>query len=157
MPLGTIAIAALLLAVRPTPVAAESKQRVKLLVVVASESKISAIGKDQLRRIFGGNNRTSLIPLNQPNGSAPRLIFDKKVLGLSPKQVGRYWIDRKIRGQSGAPRQIRSRRLILAILARHPSAIGYVRAGKLPRGLRAIPVDGLEAKSSRYPLRGISR
>jgi hypothetical protein len=150
-------LASIALAVSVGTASANEKAKSTVLVVVSSESKVTNISLSKLRKLFGGDNRSSLIPLNRPNGTTARVIFDSVVLGLSPEQVGRYWIDRKIRGEKGSPRKIRSRKIVLGILARHPEAIGYVRAGDLPAGVRAVLVGGFSNESPSYPLRGTSK
>lgn len=71
---------------------------------------------------------------------------------LSPSAVGRYWIDRNVRGQPGAPRSQTSSLQVAKIVARFPGAIGYMRADQMPDWVKAVPISGTSHLSPEYPL-----
>lgn len=148
-----VLLAALLVASAPRPgaLAEPSGPARPILVVVPAGSAMDSVSRETLRRIFIGDV-PDLRPLNLPPGSAERLGFDRAVLGLGPDDVARLWIDRKIRGQRGAPKVIPSRRLMARIVARIPSSIGYLADGPLPPGVKVLRVDGLPPGHPRYPL-----
>ena len=84
----------------------------KLVVVVAKGSSVTNMSRSDLKRCFTGESISAgdktLVPFNAPPNSPDRTGFDKAVLGMSPDEVGRFWVDRKVRGQSGAPRSLPS-------------------------------------------------
>jgi hypothetical protein len=82
------------------------------------------------------------VPLNQAANSPDRVGFERVALGMSPDQIGRYWIDRKIRGQSRAPSSVSSPELLARAVSRIPGTIGYLRTGDLRPDLRVISIDG---------------
>ena len=136
-----------------TTSAAQSSKRVALVVVVAKDSNIKSMSLRDLRRVFDGDNPSrSQRPFNRPAKTDVRMAFDKKVLGLSPGAVGRYWIDRKIRGERGAPRSLTSSLQVAKIVARFPGAIGYMRADRLPSWVKAVPISGKKHTDAGYPL-----
>jgi hypothetical protein len=63
----------------------------------------------------------------------------KELLGMSPDEVGRYWIDRKVRGQSAAPRSLPSAAHVAKVAAKFPGAIGYLPADQLTSDIQAVP------------------
>lgn len=133
--------------------AALADRRVALVVVVAKESKVDSISLRQLRRIYNGDNPSRAHrPFNCPARSQVRVAFDKKVLGLSPSAIGRYWIDRKIRGERGAPRSLQSSLQVAKIVARFPGAIGYMRADTMPSWVKPLKVAGKSYTDENYPL-----
>ena len=86
-----------------TPRAVRASNDVVLAVIVSPESKLSNISVADLRRVFQSERLTDpdgskLIPLNHPPKTVDRVGFDQVVLGMDPETVGRFWIDRKIRG-----------------------------------------------------------
>src|SRR6185295_10578229 len=76
----------------------------KLVVVVAKGSSVTNVSRGELKRCFTGEacsaSDKTLVPFNEAPGSPERSGFDQAVLGMSPDEVGRFWVDRKVRGQS---------------------------------------------------------
>ncbi len=93
-----------------------------------------------------------LIPLNLPPRHPTRVLFDRAVLDLGPDRIGRYWINRKIRGQSGPPSTVATADLIARFVRSVPNVVGYVD-GPVPPGLRAVRVDGRTPDDPEYALR----
>jgi hypothetical protein len=76
------------------------------------------------RRQFDARGQR-IVPLNLAPEDPTRHTFDRAVLGLSPDQVARYWIDQRIRGEARPPRQVASNELAVRAIARLPGAITY--------------------------------
>jgi hypothetical protein len=129
-------------------------QKVRLAIVVAKDSPISDISFYDLKRLYQGEavdaNGKRLIPLNLFPQSEDRVRFDRAVLGLSPEDVSRYWIDRKIRGQSGAAKSRESSDLVKRVVLRVDGAIGYARLSELKPDVKVLRVDGKTPKDSGY-------
>ena len=145
-----------LLALTPGPVRADSE--VALAVIVAPSSKMTNISLGDLRRAFQSERLTDpdgnrLIALNHPPKTVDRVGFDKVVLRMDPDDVGRFWIDRKIRGGSGPPRTVESLATLRRVVEKLPGAIGYLRPGQLSNEVRVVRVDGKLPEDSGYPLR----
>ena len=126
----------------------------KLVVVVAKGSSLTNISRDDLKRCFlgepvAGGGKT-LTPFNAATSTPDRIGFDRAVLGMSPDEVGRFWVDRKVRGQSAAPRALPSVAHMLKVAAKFPGAIGYVPADQLTADVQAVQVDGVAYTDARY-------
>lgn len=128
----------------------------KLVVVVAKGSAVTNLSRSDLRRCFlsepvsaGGKQ---LVPFNASPNSAERTAFDRAVLGMSPDEVGRFWIDRKVRGQSAAPRSLPSNAHIAKVAAKFPGAISYLPADALTAEVQAVAIDGVAYTDARYNL-----
>ena len=127
---------------------------------MASTAGISNIDSGTLRRVFKGyptdQGGKRLVPFNQNVGAADRVRFDNVVLGLTPDQIGRFWVDQKIRQVSQPPRTVPTVELLLRVVASLPGAISYVARApeRLPPEARAITVDGKTPSAPDYPLRG---
>src|SRR6188768_4231862 len=101
--------------------AARSAPRIRLAVVVAEKSPLVALSRHELRRVYSGEIVTRsdgkrLIPLMLAARLPDRVGFDQAVLGMSADEVARYWIDRKIRGQSGPPKSVDSSDLLQRVV-----------------------------------------
>ena len=128
----------------------------KLVVVVAKGSSVTNLSRGELKRCFTGEpvsaGGKTLVPFNASPGGPERAGFDKAVLGMTPEEVGRFWVDRKIRGQGAAPRSLPSPAHIAKVVAKFPGAIGYLAADQMTSDIQAITVDGVAYTDARYDL-----
>jgi hypothetical protein len=150
-----VALLVALVALSPRPVRAGNE--VPLAVIVAPGSKLTNISLADLRRVFTSERVTDpdgnkLIALNHPPKTPDRVGFDKVVLGMDADGVGRFWIDRKIRGGNGPPRTVESLATLRRVVEKLPGALGYLRPGQLSNEVRAIRVDGKLPEDPGYPL-----
>jgi hypothetical protein len=129
---------------------------VKLVVVVAKGSTVTNISKSDLRHCFLGdtvsNGDAKLNPFNAEPRTATRVAFDRAVLSMSPDDIGRYWIERKVRGQSGAPRALPSYAIIQKVVVRFPNAISYVPVDHLTADLQPVKIDGTAYSDASYSI-----
>jgi ABC-type phosphate transport system substrate-binding protein len=149
-------VTATLSGLSPRPVRAGND--VALAIIVAPDSKLTNISVADLRRVFQSERLTDpdgvkLIALNHPPKTVDRVGFDQTVLGMDPEAVGRFWIDRKIRGGSGPPRTVESLSTLRRVVQKLPGAIGYIRPAQLSNEVRAIRVDGKLPEDPAYPVR----
>ena len=150
------AVAVLLLAtVRLEPGVASAAGQ-PMLVVVAASFPVTNITLADLRRAFQGQAAEAagkrLIPINHPTGSPLRASFDRAVLGLEPAEVGRFWVDKRIRDEGAPPKTAPSAELALRIVASLPGAITYVGQEGLNPTVKALTVDGKSGGQAGYPL-----
>lgn len=128
----------------------------KLIVVVAKGSPLKNLARDELKRCFMGDPVSSdgkpVIPFNASIGSPERAGFDRKVLGMSPEEVGRFWVDRKVRGQGGAPRSLPTPAHIAKVAAKFPGAIGYLTEDQMTPDIQPVTIDGVAYTDKRYDL-----
>jgi hypothetical protein len=128
-----------------------------LAVVVAKDSPIDELSFFELRRLYLGDDLRGpggkkLIPLNRDSKSAERVGFDKAVLGVSPQAAARYWIDRRIRGQSGPPKVVEPATVLQRVVARVPFTVTYVRREEVSSDVKILPIDGKRPGDSDYPI-----
>jgi hypothetical protein len=133
-----------------------AKNPTRLAIVVASDSPITELSSHDLKRVYGGDQVNSagkrVVPLNQGAESPDRIGFDQVVLGLSAEEAARYWIDRKIRGQSGSPKAIDPPNLLLKVVMRLSGSVAYVQPGLVQSGLKVIRIDGKLPDDKGYPI-----
>lgn len=126
----------------------------KLVVVVAKGSSLTNISRADLKRCYLGDSVSgggkTLVPFNAATNTPERTGFDKAVLGMSPDEVGRFWVDRKVRGQSAAPRALPSPAHMAKVAAKFPGAIGYLTEDQLTADIQAVQVDGVPYTDARY-------
>src|SRR5512138_1948519 len=115
-------------------------------VVASKDLPVDGLSFAELRRLYMGNSvmvdGKALIPLTFPRQSAERLSFDEAVLDMSAEDTGRFWIDRKIRGQSGPPKSVESAAVILRVVTKVDGAVGFVKAGAVGKSVKILRIDG---------------
>ena len=138
-----------------TPVGA-GEAKTRLAIVVSKDSPVSDISFYELKRLYLGEHINAsgkrLLPLNLTPNSRERGAFDKTVLGMSPEAIARYWVDRKIRGDSGPPKTIEPLDLLQRVVARLDGAIGYAPVSEIRPELKAVRIDGKGPSDNGYPL-----
>ncbi|MEM6733251.1 MAG: hypothetical protein AAF658_16955 [Myxococcota bacterium] len=128
-----------------------------IVVLVHPESKVTNVSLSELRAIFIGQKRMwpggeSIKPLNLKRGSRERVAFDRLVLGMSPEQVEKFWVDSRIRGKAAAPPEVSSVLLLQRVTAKTKGAVTYARATQIQGGTRVLKIDGLLPDAPNYPL-----
>lgn len=125
-----------------------------LLVIVNSQNPTGRLSASELRPIFQTSKRKwdsgALVePVNLPEKSVQRQVFDKAVLGFDPDTALRYWIDRKVRGEARPPKKLATPAAVLAHVASTAGGIGYIPAeGSLAAGVKVIArVSGDQVKN----------
>jgi hypothetical protein len=126
----------------------------ELLVIVNAQNPVKRLSASELRPIFQTTKRKwdsgDLVePVNLPEKSLPRQLFDKPVLGFDAETSLRYWIDRKVRGEARPPKKLTTPAAVVAHVSSTPGGIGYVPAeGTLAAGVRVVArVSGDQVKS----------
>ena len=138
------------------PVGPARAAALRLVLIVAKSSPVTNLSKNELKRLFMSEPvvvaGVKLVPFNYTPNSPERTAFDRAVLGLSPDQVGRLWIDRRVRGQQPAPRAMPSTLYMIKVVEVFPNAIGYAPENKLSSLVRPVLVDGVSHQDPSYAL-----
>ena len=129
----------------------------RLAVVVGKESALSELSVQDLKNLYRGDQLLGpggkrLIPFALLPGVPERVGFDRVVLGWSPAEVSGYWIDRRIRGQSGPPRSVDSSDLMLRVVTKLAGAVGYVRAEDVRDYAKVLRINGKLPTEPGYPI-----
>jgi hypothetical protein len=131
---------------RVPSVCADISRSAKLAIVVAKDFPSDDMSFGDLKRLYlgqalviGGKN---VIPIALNKQLPDRVAFDESVLGMDPDTVGLYWVDRKIRGQSGPPKAVETADVLLRVVSRVPGAVGYVRAEAVRGSVKVLRIDG---------------
>lgn len=125
-------------------------------IVMSKDTTARDISLFVLKRVFSGEPTEfaghRLIPFNYPPEHPLRQRFDMLLLELSPDNMARYWIDRRIRGQGMAPRTVPTAQVLRAVVAHLPGAIGYMPWSMLDDSVVALTVDKQMGGTAGYPL-----
>jgi hypothetical protein len=119
----------------------------KSLAIVAAKSfPVDSLSFGDLKRLYGGTpvvaGGKTLIPITYQKHASERVAFDQSVLGMSSDEVGRYWVDRKIRGQSGPPKSVDSADVVIKLVTKVEGAVGFVRPSAIAPTVKILRIDG---------------
>lgn len=123
-----VVVVALLGMVAAAPVRA--LPQVNLAVIVHASAPAKQMSAIEMETLFTRNQTrwddgSPIVPLNAPPGSDLRVQFDSVVLRLSPDEVGRFWIDRRVRGLGMPPRHVGEPATIVRVVEKLNGAIAY--------------------------------
>jgi hypothetical protein len=101
-----------------------------LAVFVHTQSHTGQLSAMEMETLFTRtqtrwDDGTPIVPINAPPGSELRVTFDRVVLRLDPDEVGRFWIDRRVRGLGVPPRHLGDPSSILRVVEKLNGSIGY--------------------------------
>ena len=114
----------------------------RLAVFVHPSVPVKGLSENELVSIFTYSRRhwsdgDTIVVLNLEVGTPARVYFDNVVLGMDATQVARFWIDRRIRFGTAAPRKF-SASVMAKVVAALPQSIGYAPESLLGPGVRVV-------------------
>ena len=112
-------------------------------VIVHEKSPVERLSGYEVEAVFTRtqtrwSDGSVVYPFSFPAGSGAREYFDRVALRLGPDEVGRFWMERKIRGLGSPPRQVPSALLMVQVIANLPGSIGYVPSGSEAPGVKVV-------------------
>jgi ABC-type phosphate transport system substrate-binding protein len=119
------------------------------VVVVHADNPATSVKRDELSRIFFKRQTrwpTGVVaePLDLSTSQVARVFFTSAVHGKSVGAVRAFWQQQIFSGRDVPPPEKGSEREVLAYVAEHPGAVGYVSANTpLIAGVKTIQVEGL--------------
>ncbi len=129
----------------PQPTAHGQAARDETLAVIVNRAvPVRSLSAYELEAIFtqvqrdwpSGGGR--ILVFNHPPGTAARTFFDRVVLRMDADQVGRFWIDKRVRGAGLPPRVVSSSAILVRIVASLAGAVGYVPRAELTPEVRVV-------------------
>jgi ABC-type phosphate transport system substrate-binding protein len=127
----------LLVAITGIPVLADTRaDDQRLAVIVHPKTPVSSLSEDELVAIFTMSQRRWSD--GETIGTSTRVYFDDAVLGMSPDQAARFWIDRRIRDGGSSPLKTPNATTMLKVVASLARSIGYVPEAQLGPGVKVV-------------------
>jgi hypothetical protein len=91
-----------------------------------------------LRKTLRWPDGEIVLAFNATPDSERRRMFDRAVLGMSPDEAARYWLDQRIRNGVVAPREVEDPTLAIKLVTRLTGAVAYVPANLDFAGVRIV-------------------
>lgn len=114
-----------------------------VVVVVSSQSQVTALSKGQVADIFLGKarrfpNGAVAVPIDQAEGSAARDEFYMRVAARSAAQVKSHWSKIIFTGRGQPPLAVLNDGEMKKRIAANPAAIGYIDRRLLDASVREV-------------------
>jgi hypothetical protein len=115
----------------------------ELAVIVNRSVSDTAISSSELEMILTSKQRhfsdgQSIVAFSLPEENPVQVAVYQVVLRMKPDEVGRYWVDQRIRGGAGPPRQVSDEALMARLVARLPGAVGVVSRSAVKGDVRVV-------------------
>jgi hypothetical protein len=115
----------------------------EIAVIVHKSNGVPPMNRAQLGALFkakstqfAGGGRAD--PVNLGPDNAVRQEFDLSILGMTPDEVERYWLDSKIRSGVGSPRKLSGPDAVVRFVAGDETGIGYVESADANDSVRVV-------------------
>ncbi|MRV73369.1 hypothetical protein GJ700_16785 [Duganella sp. FT92W] len=124
-------VPAVLLSVLAAPASAE------LVIIVNPQNPATRMFPSQAAQFFLGGS-VQFAPVEQPENSAIRAEFYKKVLEKSPAQVEAIWSKLLFTGKIKAPKECKSSAEVKKTVSENVNAIGYIEKAAVDDTVKVI-------------------
>ncbi len=113
------------------------------VVIVSARSGIDQLSREEVINIFLGRYRTlpggtSAVPVDQPDNSALKGEFYRRLVNKEPSEIKAYWSRLVFSGKTSPPLQAGSPSEALALVVAQPQGIGYADRGQVDNRFRIV-------------------
>lgn len=114
-----------------------------VVVVSRAQGGVERLTHEELTNIYMGRYRTlpsgkPAQPIDQPAGSAARVVFYQRLVDKDPASINAYWSRLYFSGKASPPIQAASLAEVIERLLTQPGAIAYLERYQLDSRLRII-------------------
>jgi ABC-type phosphate transport system substrate-binding protein len=109
----------------------------EVVVVVNPKSAASAMSNEEVAQFFLGKS-SSMTPIDQPESSAIRGEFYKKVTDKEPAQAKALWSKLVFTGKATLPKEVPSSADVKKAVAADPKAIGYIEKSAVDASVKVV-------------------
>jgi hypothetical protein len=114
-------------------------------VVTSPSSPIASISKADLKRVFTGKKSNlsgvKVVPFMLAESNPAAVSFLQDVLGMSPEEYKKYWVDAQVKGEGTAPTLQKTSATAILVSADLPGAIAVVNKSAINATVKNIPVQ----------------
>ena len=111
----------------------------ELVVIVNAQNPATKMYLSQVTQFYlGGSNL--FLPVEQPENSAARADFYKKVLEKEPAQVQAIWSKLLFTGKAKPPKEFKNSAEVKKYVSENANAIGYVEKSVVDDSVKVVAV-----------------
>jgi hypothetical protein len=113
------------------------------VVIVSTRSGIDQLSREEVINIFLGRYRTlpggvNAVPVDQPDNSALRAEFYRRLVNKEPSEIKAYWSRLVFSGKTSPPLQAGSPSEALALVVAQPQGVGYADRAQVDHRFRVV-------------------
>ena len=109
----------------------------EVVAVVGAKSPAASMTNDQIAQFFLGKS-TAMTPIDQPDGSAVRNEFYKKVADKEASQAKALWSKLVFTGKATLPKEVAGSADVKKAVAADPKAIGYIEKAAVDATVKVV-------------------
>jgi len=114
-------------------------------IVTSPASPIASISKGDLKRVFTGKkgniSGVKVVPFMLAEASPAAQAFLKDVMGMSPEEYKKYWVDAQVKGEGTAPATQKSSAVAILVSADIPGALAVVEKNAVNASVKEVAVQ----------------
>lgn len=114
-------------------------------VVTSPSSPVASISKSDLKRVFTGKKRdvsgAKVVPFMLSDANPAAQSFLKDVLGMTPEEYKKYWIDAQVKGEGTAPATQKTSASAILVSADIPGALAVVEKSAVNASVKEVSVQ----------------
>ena len=114
-------------------------------VVTSPSSPVASISKADLKRVFTGKKRdisgVKVVPFMLSDANPAAQSFLKDVVGMSPEEYKKYWIDAQVKGDGTAPATQKTSATAILVSADIPGALAVVEKSAVNGTVKEVAVQ----------------
>ena len=134
-----VQLALLLLALLPLGASVSAEP----VVVMNARSAVVKLSRDEVINIFLGRYRQlatgeAALPVDQPEGSALRAEFYRKLVNKEPNEINAYWSRLIFSGKTAPPKNALSPAEVVVYLTGNPGAIAYIERTQMASRFKIV-------------------
>ena len=113
------------------------------VVVVNATSSVNQLSQDEVINIFLGRYRRlpsgeAALPIDQPENSALRAEFYRKLVNKDLNEINAYWARLIFSGRTSPPMQAASATEVMTLLSASVSSIAYLERSQVDKRFRIV-------------------
>jgi ABC-type phosphate transport system substrate-binding protein len=117
--------------------------RAEPVVVVNARSGVERLSQDEVVNIFLGRYRklptgVAALPVDQPEGSALRAEFYRRLVNKELNEINAYWSRLVFSGKTSPPKQTASTSEVVSILNGTAGSIAYIERSQVDSRFRIV-------------------
>jgi ABC-type phosphate transport system substrate-binding protein len=115
----------------------------EMVLVVNARTTIDRMSQDEVINIFMGRSRrlpdgNFAVPIDQPEGSALKTIFYRRLVNKGLAEINAYWTRLVFSGKTSPPEVASSSREVTRMLVASPGAIAYLERSEVDSRMRIV-------------------
>lgn len=115
------------------------------VIVTSPSSPVASISKSDLKRVFTGKKRdvsgVKVVPFMLAESNPVAQAFLKDVLGMSPEEYKKYWVDSQVKGEGTAPATQKTSATAILVSADLPGALAVVEKSAVNATVKEVSVQ----------------